>query len=144
MRITTKGRYALRAMLHILRQEDDKPVSIKSIADGENLSPVFLEQIFTKLKKAGLIRSIRGAMGGFQLEMPPDRITVLDILSAVGEDVVLTPCCSEQDEAPCAFLGRCVSQAFWNEANSYIRDYFEGITLQGLLDKYADKVLERV
>ncbi len=85
MRITTKGRYGLRAVINLARSNHSRPVSIGSIASEENVSSEFLEQIFFKLKKAGLIRSIRGPGGGFVLNRMPGEISVQDILAAVGE-----------------------------------------------------------
>ena len=82
MRITTKGRYGLRAVINLARTNHNRPVSIGSIASEENVSSEFLEQIFFKLKKAGLIRSIRGPGGGFVLNRTPAEISVQDILDA--------------------------------------------------------------
>ena len=93
MRVTTKGRYALRAMINLALNGGEKPLSIKKITEVEDLSPIFLEQIFTKLKKAKLIKSIRGAGGGFLLARPASDISVKDILEAVEEGILLTPCC---------------------------------------------------
>jgi len=92
MRITTKGRYGLRAVASLAMSTHTRPVSINTIASGENVSSEFLEQIFYKLKKAGVIRSIRGPGGGFVLARKPEEITVKDILEAVGEMGGLTPC----------------------------------------------------
>ena len=92
MRITTKGRYGLRAVVNLAMSTHTRPVSISTIAGGENVSSEFLEQIFYKLKNAGVIRSVRGPGGGFVLARRPEEITVKDILEAVGEMGGLTPC----------------------------------------------------
>ncbi|RKX80812.1 MAG: AsnC family transcriptional regulator, partial [Spirochaetes bacterium] len=94
MRVTTKGRYALRAMINLAVNGGEKPLSIKKITEVEDLSPIFLEQIFTKLKKYGLIKSIRGAGGGFLLARDASDISVKDILEAVEEGIRMTPCCA--------------------------------------------------
>ena len=138
MRVTTKGRYALRAMVNLALNGNGKPLSIKKITEIEKLSPIFLEQIFTKLKKFELIRSIRGAGGGVVLSREPADITVRDILEAVEEGIQLTPCCADDatDAARCEYTPACRVTKFWKEANDHVMDYFNGQTLQGIIDKY--------
>ncbi|MBN2050661.1 MAG: Rrf2 family transcriptional regulator, partial [Spirochaetales bacterium] len=92
MRVTTKGRYGLRAILELANRGEDTPVSIKAIAEKENLSPEFLEQIFFRLRKAGLISSTRGPGGGFTISLPLEELTIRRIFDAVGEDLSLAPC----------------------------------------------------
>jgi Rrf2 family iron-sulfur cluster assembly transcriptional regulator len=138
MRVTTKGRYALRAMINLAQNDGAKPLSIKKITEVEDLSPIFLEQIFTKLKKFGLIESVRGAGGGFRLSRDPSLISVKDILEAVEEGIRLTPCCSS-DTVPaekCVKIADCVATRFWNGANDYLRDYFEGYPLSRVIEDF--------
>ena len=140
MRVTTKGRYALRAMINLARNTGDKPMSIKKITEVEDLSPIFLEQIFTKLKKYGLIRSVRGAGGGFMLAREASEISVKDILEAVEEGIRLTPCCAS-DSVPaekCVKLNTCRAKSFWNDANVYIMDFFAGYSLSRVIEEYED------
>ncbi|MBN1411407.1 MAG: Rrf2 family transcriptional regulator, partial [Spirochaetales bacterium] len=92
MRITTKGRYGLRAVLSLAQTYCNRPVSIKTIAENEELSPEFLEQIFFKLKKAGLINSYRGPGGGFILSKKLSEISIRDIFEAVQETMAPVPC----------------------------------------------------
>ena len=93
MRITTKGRYALRAVLALAQSSiEGKPVSIKCISSQEGISAEFLEQIFFKLRKAGVIRSVRGPGGGFFFAKPLTEITLLDIIEASGEGIGISPC----------------------------------------------------
>ncbi len=138
MRVTTKGRYALRAMVNMALKESDKPVSIKSICEEEDLSPIFLEQIFTRLKQFGLVRSVRGAGGGFILAKDSDEITVMDILLAVEEGPELTPCCRpETDGTPgCDPKNLCQSKKFWQFANNHFKEFFEGFTLAGIVKDF--------
>ena len=100
MRMTTKGRYALRASIALARMTAGiSPVSIKTIAEAESISPEFLEQIFFKLRKAGLIASVRGPGGGFFFAQPLSTILLKDIVVASGEQFELSPCaCSEDDD----------------------------------------------
>ncbi len=141
MRVTTKGRYALRAMINLAQNTGDKPLSIKKITEVEDLSPIFLEQIFTKLKKYGLIKSIRGAGGGFLLSRTADEISVKDILEAVEEGIRLTPCCAS-DTVPaekCVKSSICRAKNFWNDANTHIMDYFGAYTLSRVINEYENK-----
>jgi len=136
MRITTKGRYAIRAIINMALNEDNKPISIKSISQSEDLSPIFLEQIFTKLKKAGITESVRGASGGFRLARGLDEISVLDVLESVEEGVELTPCTSQ--EGVCGRSADCAISGFWNDTEVYIREHLKDKTIQTIIDKYMD------
>jgi Rrf2 family iron-sulfur cluster assembly transcriptional regulator len=140
MRVTTKGRYALRAMINLAQNTDDKPLSIKKITEVEDLSPIFLEQIFTKLKKYGLIKSIRGAGGGFLLARAPKDINVKDILEAVEEGIRLTPCCASDSIAAekCVKLNECRATNFWNSANDYVMKYFESYSLDRVIQEFEN------
>jgi Rrf2 family transcriptional regulator, iron-sulfur cluster assembly transcription factor len=143
MRITTKGRYALRAMANLAASYQGKPRPIKIIAAEESISPEFLEQIFFKLKKAGIIGSVRGPGGGFVLDKQPDEITVKDIFVAVDEGLDLTPCtaCTAADgEDPCDRMDHCIVYSVWQEASDHIINYFDSITLQSILDKNHARV----
>ncbi|KGE71708.1 RrF2 family transcriptional regulator [Spirochaeta lutea] len=135
MRITTKGRYALRAMTNLALSDTTKPKAIKSIAAEEEISPEFLEQIFFKLKKAGVISSVRGPGGGFILHQQPREITVRAIFEAVDEGLDLTPCTSCSDDAiPCTKMDTCLVHNVWKEASEKINSFFDSITLQKIMD----------
>ena len=140
MRVTTKGRYALRAMINLTLNTDEKPLSIKKITETEDLSPIFLEQIFTKLKKYGLIKSVRGAGGGFLLARDPSAISVKDILEAVEEGIRLTPCCSSEtvpaDE--CSRSEECRAMNFWNAANVHVMKFFESYSLEKVIAEFEN------
>ncbi len=138
MRVTTKGRYALRAMINLAQNIGDKPLSIKKITEVEDLSPIFLEQIFTKLKKYGLIKSIRGAGGGFLLAREAADISVKDILEAVEEGIRLTPCCASESISAeqCVKAADCRATRFWNGANEYVMKYFESYSLARVIDEF--------
>lgn len=138
MRVTTKGRYALRAMINLAQNSGDKPLSIKKITEVEDLSPIFLEQIFTKLKKYGLIKSIRGAGGGFLLAKDSADISVKDILEAVEEGIRLTPCCASESVPAenCVKISNCRATRFWNGANEFLMNYFESYSLARVIEEY--------
>lgn len=141
MRVTTKGRYALRAVVNLAMNYTDKPISIRQIAKDEKLSPEFLEQIFFKLKKSGLISSVRGPGGGFRIEKDLNTISVKDIFDAVGEGLDLTPCTActddeeEEAEIACENAETCTTYSVWVDATEKIQKYFDGITLQNVVDK---------
>lgn len=142
MRITTKGRYAIRAITNLALSDTDKPKPIKLIAQEEGISPEFLEQIFFRLKKTGIISSVRGPGGGFRIAKSHEEINVKDIFEAVGEGVDLTPCTCEPDSAnelpknPNAYTAAgcnrkdiCLVTDIWQQASQYIQDYFTQLTL---------------
>ncbi len=140
MRITTKGRYAVRAIVDIALRGEGKPVPIKTIAQSENLSPIFLEQIFTKLKRAGIVESIRGTAGGFRLVRSTEQISLLDILEAVEEGVRLTPC-SSRDPDSCCREEDCSLNSFWWKLEDEIKDFLASQNISMIVGEYRDKNL---
>ena len=133
MRLTTKGRYGVRAVLNLAAQNQSHPISISQISKEEDLSPEFLEQIFFKLKKAGVIRSIRGPKGGFVLAWKPSEVTIKSILDAVGESVNPTPCTDDASD-PCPREKDCALAPVWNEFNDVIEKHLEGISIKDILE----------
>jgi len=138
MRITTRGRYALRASIAMARMSTDgTPVSIRQLSEREQISPVFLEQIFYKLRKAGIVDSVRGPGGGFKFSRPLDELTVKEILDAAGEGLTLSPCGNKT--TPCANMSECVSYSIWADATAMVNNHFAGITLGSIMEKYKQK-----
>lgn len=142
MKITTKGRYGLRAVLYLASSYFNRPVSIKTIAEEEKISPEFLEQIFFKLKKRGIISSLRGPGGGFVLNRKTSEITVLDILDALGESVYIVPC-TETDEQ-CEREEVCLAHSIWRDLSCLIKDYLTRLTIKDVLDKKGKKYYEEL
>lgn len=138
MRITTKGRYGLRAVIKLAMSTHTRPISISSISNEENVSSEFLEQIFYKLRKAGVIRSIRGPGGGFVLNRKPEEISVKDILEAVGEMGGLTPCTLRR-RTLCDRPDPCGAHAIWTGLQERISEYLTSITLKDIVDKNGKK-----
>ena len=135
MRITTRGRYALRASLALAKLgEKGVPVSVKTLSSEENISSVFLEQIFFKLKKAGVVASIRGPGGGFYFTQPLHKLTVKEILEAAGEDLEITFCDKRIDN--CERAGECMCHQVWMDVNELVKNYFAEINLSTILEKY--------
>lgn len=138
MRITTKGRYALKAILYLASNGQGAPISIKEISSVQKISPEFLEQLFFKLKKASIISSVRGPGGGFSLSLPLDSVTVKQVFDAVGEGLDLTPCTScNDDTAVCAESEECLSYDVWRAAADQIQGFFGTLTLQMIIDGKA-------
>jgi Rrf2 family iron-sulfur cluster assembly transcriptional regulator len=134
MRITTRGRYALRASLALAKiGRDGAPVSINILSEQENISSVFLEQIFFKLRKAGILSSVRGPGGGFYFALPLDQLTIKKILDAAGEDLNLTACDKHAED--CSRLGLCPTHTVWAEVTELVNNFFESITLANILER---------
>ncbi|SRR6056297_1023243 len=143
MRITTKGRYALRAVLQLSQQAETKPVSIRTLSEIEDISAEFLEQIFFRLRKAGLIKSTRGPGGGFQLVRELHEITIAEIFNAVGEELHFSPCTLD-DGNPCGREDICAAHSFWEHTYSLFRAYFSHITLDDVLhDRYPAQIFSK-
>ena len=135
MRITTKGRYALRAIICLASMEQEEPVSIRQLAEEEDISPEFLEQIFFKLKKTGMIASTRGPGGGFKLSKPLTEISLHDILEAAGEGTDFVPCLKQyRDTGNCARLSTCKAHVVWTQTMDAIKEYLGAITLEQMLN----------
>jgi Rrf2 family transcriptional regulator, iron-sulfur cluster assembly transcription factor len=134
MRVTTKGRYGLRAVIFLAMSNHSRPISINSISNEENVSSEFLEQIFFKLKKAGVIRSVRGPGGGFVLNKKPSEITVLEILAAVGETHGFTPCTLRRKNL-CDRPEPCAAHEIWTGLQDVMTNYLSSISLKDILEK---------
>ncbi|MCL2479468.1 MAG: RrF2 family transcriptional regulator [Treponema sp.] len=139
MRITTRGRYALRASLALAELgQDGRPVSINQLSEREDISPVFLEQIFFRLRKAGIVSSVRGPGGGFNFTRPLNELTIRELLDAAGEDLDISVC--DKHLSSCNKEGACLSHFVWQEMNEMITNFFDGITIASILEKYRDRV----
>ncbi len=134
MRLTTKGRYGVRAVVNLAGAAGTEPISISQIAKKEELSPEFLEQIFFRLKKAGLIRSIRGPKGGFVLNHKPSEISIRTILDAVGEPLFPAPCAEHGAAKPCPRVEGCPISPVWQNFYELILKHLSGISLKDILD----------
>ena len=133
MKMSTKGRYAVRILLSIARYQKTGPVPKKVIAKEESISADYIEQIIVPLKNEGLVVGLRGVKGGFQLARDPAQITVYDILRASEGEVALVDCmrndCKGRDK------NLCVTRPVWEGASKVLAEYFSKITLKELLEK---------
>jgi Rrf2 family iron-sulfur cluster assembly transcriptional regulator len=131
--MTTRGRYALRASVALaLASEDGNPVSINNIAEQEDISSVFLEQIFFKLRKAGIVSSVRGPGGGFCFAQPLNDITISKILEAAGESLALTPCL--ENPVTCPRHEICLASPIWTDLGGMVNSYFDNITIGSIVE----------
>ncbi|MEO5365298.1 MAG: Rrf2 family transcriptional regulator [Magnetococcus sp. WYHC-3] len=131
MKLTAKGRYAVTAMLDLAARPDGAPVTLGDIAARQDISLAFLEQLFVKLRRGGLVRSHRGPAGGYVLALAPERISVGDIIRAVEEPIQMT--CGSDGREGCAKPNRCTTHELWARLGRYIHGYLDSITLGGLL-----------
>ncbi|SNT69469.1 MULTISPECIES: Rrf2 family transcriptional regulator [unclassified Psychrobacter] len=143
MRLTTRGRYAVTALLDLAIQtsQQEGAVSLSDIANRQSISISYLEQLFSKLRKRGLVTSIRGAAGGYHLAKPLDEIDVMSIISAVDESVDAMQC---EGRGDCQGGTMCLTHDLWCALSNHIEQYLNNITLAQLLNmKNVQSVSER-
>ncbi|MEE1227590.1 MAG: Rrf2 family transcriptional regulator [Lachnospiraceae bacterium] len=138
MKISTKGRYALRLMLDIALSEGENPVRIKDISERQGISVKYLEQIISILHKAGFVRSIRGAKGGYYLTKKPDDYTVGDILRLTEGSMAPVDCVVGGSDY-CDRANECVTYILWEKLYDAISGVIDHITLEDLKTWYYDK-----
>lgn len=138
MKISTKGRYALRLMVDLAINNTGEPVSLKDIAKRQGISDKYLEQIISVLNKAGYVKSVRGAQGGYILRKKPEEYTVGMILR-LTEGNLAPVSCLEDEEVDCERQGDCVTVIVWKKLNDAINEVVDGITLDDLVDWKMEK-----
>ncbi len=137
MKLSTKGRYGLKAILDLAVHGNEGHVALKSIAERQGLSENYLEQLFAALKKAKLVKSVRGSQGGYLLGNSPQKISVGDILRALEGSMAPTDCVSEGClTANCSNTDNCVTRGVWEKIRDGINNVIDNITLQELVDDY--------
>ena len=132
MKLTTKGRYAVMAMADLALYKDNGPVSLTDISLRQNISLAYLEQIFIKLKNNNLVKSTRGAHGGYVLDKPADEIKILNIISAVDEEVKMLNCKKESKKGCNNKSSKCITHNLWDQLDQHINGFFEKVKLQEL------------
>lgn len=126
MRLTTKGRYAVTAVLDLAFHQDTGPVSLAAISERQCISLSYLEQLFAKLRRNGIVNSTRGPGGGYTLQRATDAISVSDVILAVDETVKMAGC-GESDS--CQGDYQCLTHDLWQELSDEIKDFLDGISL---------------
>ena len=135
MKLTTKGRYAVMAMADLALFKDNGPTSLSDISLRQNISLPYLEQIFAKLKNNNLVKSTRGAKGGYVLEKPAHDIKISNIISAVDEEVKMLNCKKESKRGCNNKSSKCITHNLWDELDQHINNFFEKVKLQDLIKK---------
>jgi Rrf2 family iron-sulfur cluster assembly transcriptional regulator len=140
MRLTTKGRYAVTAMLDIALHAQNGPVSLSDISGRQNISLSYLEQLFSKLRRNELVVSVRGPGGGYRLSRSLDSIFVAQIVDAVNESVDATECGGKGD---CQSGFTCLTHHLWQDLSAQIHNFLSAISLQSLVDRQEVQVISK-
>lgn len=137
MRLTTKGRYAVTAILDLAFHESDGPVSLAAISERQHISLSYLEQLFARLRRNGVVKSTRGPGGGYTLNRDAADISISDVILAVDESCQVAGC---DDTESCQGDYQCLTHDLWNELSNEIRAFLDGITLAEMMSN--EKVQE--
>lgn len=133
MRISTRGKNAIKLMLDLATYYQEGPIKIKDVAKRQNISEKYLEQIVAILHRSSLVKSIRGAHGGYALKFPPEKYTAGQILKTVEVSMAPADCVGENG-LPCENKATCVSFRLWEKLDTAVNDVLEGITLADMLE----------
>ena len=133
MKLTTKGRYAVMAMADLASNIDVGQISLTEISFRQNISLAYLEQIFIKLKNKKLVKSIRGATGGYILEKPASEIKLSNIIFAVDEEVRMLNCKKQSKKGCTNKLTKCITHNLWDQLDQHINKFFERVRLEDLV-----------
>lgn len=138
MRLTTKGRYAVTAMLDLAINAAQDPVNLADISERQGISISYLEQLFAKLRKSDLVTSVRGPGGGYRLARPPERLFVASIIDAVDEQIDATRCAGE---GTCQEGDMCLTHYLWQDLSCQIHTFLSGISLGDLVARQDIRVI---
>ncbi|MGF7397024.1 RrF2 family transcriptional regulator [Thermoanaerobacterium thermosaccharolyticum] len=140
MKLSTKGRYGVQAMFELALYYGEGPISLKVIAENQGLSEHYLEQLIAVLRKADLVKSIRGAQGGYMLSAPPDKITVGDVIRTLEGSLAPSDCVVEDIPFECSRAGGCPTKIVMEKIRDAINSVIDSITLQDMVDDYKKMV----
>ncbi len=141
MRLTTKGRFAVTAMLDLALHGADGPVTLAGISERQKISLSYLEQLFGKLRRRELVESVRGPGGGYHLAREASRVTVADIIRAVEEPIDSTQCGGREN---CHDSHRCMTHDLWEELNTTVYGFLAGVTLSQMVERQRTKTVSVV
>jgi len=136
MKLSTRGRYGVKAMLDIAVHSSEGQVSLKSIAERQDISENYLEQLFASLRKNGLVKSVRGAQGGYYLASSPENITIGEILRALEGSLAPVDCVLEESPHNCSKADKCVTRLIWEKMRDKINEAVDSISLFDLVKEY--------
>ena len=140
MKLSSKGRYAVMALADLAKFDPNEPVSLRDISLRQGISLVYLEQLFLKLKKNKIVRSVRGNKGGYTLNKNPSEINISEVLSAV-EEKIKTVCCEKHSKKGCnGKSAKCITHNLWDELEDYINGFFEKKKLSDLINKRDNRI----
>ncbi|MDR3271489.1 MAG: Rrf2 family transcriptional regulator [Peptococcaceae bacterium] len=129
MRLTTKGQYGVKAMVDLAQHRDEGPISLKNVAKRQDISEHYLEQLAGGLRKAGLIKSVRGVQGGYVLAKEPEEIRIGDIIRALEGPIAPVGCVSEGQQTVCQKARTCRTRPIWEKVRDSIAEVVDAITL---------------
>ncbi len=132
MQLTSRGRYAVSAMVDLAKHQNEGPITLSSISERQFISLSYLEQLFRKLRENNLVESVRGPGGGYLLAVEPKDITISHIMSAVNETIQTTMC--KTDETGCHRGSRCGTHNLWSALGLHIKFFLETVTIQNVCD----------
>jgi len=136
LNFTSKEEYGLRAVMHLAMHESSWPVQAREVASAEGIPEQFLEQVLAALRRAGVVRSIRGAGGGYELARQPQSITAGDVVRALSGPIAPIPCTDDADPADrCAQVEHCVVLGLWQKVQSAVTQILEGTTIQDMIEE---------
>ena len=138
MKLTSKGRYAVMALADLAMFNDNNPVSLRDISLRQGISLDFLEQIFSKLKKHSIVKSIRGSNGGYILNKEPVEIKLANILNAVDEEVKTVQCKKESKRGCNNKTSKCITHNLWDELEIHINHFFEQKNLKDIITNFSE------
>jgi Rrf2 family cysteine metabolism transcriptional repressor len=141
MKLSTKGKYGVRAVFEIARHYGNGPISIKEIAERQGISFSYLEQILHKLGKAGLIESVRGPAGGYLLARQPSELTIGDIVRVLEGPIALSHCLEPGESADCNQADDCVARMVWVKVGAKIEEALDSISFDDLLQRKQNEAL---
>jgi Rrf2 family iron-sulfur cluster assembly transcriptional regulator len=141
MRLTTKGRFAVTAMIDLAMRQSNGPVTLAGISQRQDISLSYLEQLFGKLRRHQIVESVRGPGGGYSLARLAEKVTVADIIIAVDEPIDATQCGGKENCRSADHEGgpRCMTHELWATLNEKMVDYLDSVSLQDLVDKQRGK-----
>ena len=135
MRLSTQGRYAVRAMVDVALHAGEGSVPRADIARRQGISAAYIAQLFRKLERAGLVQGVKGPAGGYRLTRPPAQITVGEIVRAAEGPIALVHCVAPGGETRCQRAECCVTRRLWQQVSATIADVLDGVTLQDLCEQ---------
>jgi len=143
LKLSTRGRYGLRALIDMAQSEDKGPIATHTIAERQGISERYLEQLMVPLKRAGLVKSVRGSQGGYILGRKPEDITAGDIVRVLEGPIAPVECVSETNPESCARADYCVTRVVWTKVRDAIADVLDSYTLDDLAQE-SQRMPEKV